>query len=88
MSSALLQSTQVHITLSVHISTDREAEWLTWLFVLLTPVLLVWQVKQKVNRLWDKGVLLVTDLKDVLIFIGKVIAITFTSFAYGLGLRR
>lgn len=88
MSSVLLPSTQVSITVSLQISTDREAELLTVLFLLLTPVLVLWQVKRKVKRLWDELILLVADIKDLLIFIGKVVAITFNAFAFGLGLRR
>ncbi len=88
MSTALMQSTQIDITFSVQISTDREAELLTLLFLLLTPVLFLWQMKQKVNRFWVELVLLVADLKDLLTFIGKVIGITLNSFAYGLGISQ
>ena len=88
MNSTLLRSTQVSITFSVQITTDRGAELLTLLFLLLTPVLFVWQVKQTVCQLKDRFIWWVRDIQDLLHFIGKVIAITFTAFAYGLGVKR
>ena len=88
MNTALLQSTQMSITLSIQISTDKEAELMSLLFLLLMPVLFLIQIRQKVNRYWNELQLLVSDIKDLLNFIGKVIVITFKSFAYGLGLSQ
>ena len=88
MSTTLMPSTQVIITFSVQISTDREAELLTLLFFLLTPILFMWQVRQKVYRFRNELVLIAADINGLLTFIGKVIAITFISFAYGLGILR
>ena len=88
MNSALMRSTQVSVTFSVQVSTNKDAEWLFMLFLLFVPVLLLIQVMQKVNRLWNELRLLAADIEDLLIFIGKVIVITFKSFAYGLGLHR
>ena len=88
MSPALMRSTQVSITLSLQISTDREAELLSLLFLLFVPVLLLLQIRHKVNRFWNELRLLAADIEDLLNFIGKVIVITFKSFAYGLGFHR
>lgn len=87
MNSTVLRSTQVSITLSVQITTDRGADLLALVFFLLAPLLFVWQVKQKVYQLMTELGLLVADITDLLIFIGKVIAITLTAFAYGLGVK-
>lgn len=88
MSTALLQSTQITITCSVQITTDREAELLNVLFFLLAPIGFFWHLKQKVNRFWIEWTLLAVQIKDLLTFIGKIMAITFTAFAYGLGVKR
>jgi hypothetical protein len=87
MNSTLLRSTQVSITFSIQVRTDREADLLPFVFLLLLPLLCVWQVKRKVYQLMTELGWLVMDLTDLLIFIGKVIAITFTAFAYGLGVK-
>ena len=87
MNSTLLRSTQVSITLSVQITTDRGADLLALVYFLLAPLLFVWQVKQKVYRLMMELGLLVVDITNLLIFIGKVIAITLNAFAYGFGVR-
>ena len=88
MSTALMRATQMSITLSVRISTDREAELLTFLILILTPFLILWQMKQKVYQIRAKLGFLIADATDLLSFISKVIAITFKAFAFGLGIIR
>ena len=46
MNKALMQSTQVTVTFSVHISSDNEAIWLTLALILFTPIMFLWQVMQ------------------------------------------
>lgn len=87
MNRVVLRSTQVSITFSIHLRTDREAELLTLAYLLFTPILFVWQLKQKMHRLTTGLGLLVIDITNLLIFIGKVITITITAFAYGLGVK-
>lgn len=87
MNRVILRSTQVSITFSVHLRTDREAELLTLVYLFLTPIVFLWQTKYKVAQLQNELVRMVIDITNLLIFIGKVIIITFTAFAYGLGVK-
>jgi hypothetical protein len=87
MNRVILRSTQVSIAFSVHLRTDREAELFTLVYLLFTPILFVWQLKQKMHQFMTGFGLLVIDITNLLIFIGKVITITFTAFAYGLGVK-
>lgn len=88
MSMALLRATQVRITVSVQVTTDREAEWLKVLFFLLTPIWVLWQLNQRTKQFWLKWKFRVVQVKELLTFITTVLTITFTAFAYGLGVRR
>lgn len=88
MNTALMRATQMSFTLSVRISTDREAELLMLLILILTPFLILWQMKQKVYQIRAKLGFLIADAADLFSFVSKVIAITFKSFAFGLGIVR
>ena len=85
MSTELMRATQVSITISVQVITDRETEWLTFIFFLLTPFLFLWRAQQSLNRLGRQLVILIEDMKDFFAFMSKVVIITLKAFAFGLG---
>jgi hypothetical protein len=85
MNTALMRSTQVSIAFSIRVITDKEAELLTLLLLLLTPILYLWQMQQTANRVRDEIKSLVGDIKDLSSFIFKIVVITLKSFAFGLG---
>lgn len=88
MSKRLMELTQVNISLSIQIETDQEAKLINLVVLLFTPLLYIWRAWQGVKRGYIEARLWLLDMKDLLVFIGKVIVITVKSFAFGLGVGR
>ena len=88
MSKRLMELTQVNISLSIQIETDQEAQLINLVVLLFTPLLYIWRAWQDVKRGYIEARLWLLDMRDLLVFIGKVIVITVKSFAFGLGVRR
>lgn len=73
---------QTQIRVNIQVDTDRDEDLVMMLQLLVSFVMALWQIGQWVIRLATQ----VAGLVELLSFIGKVIAITFSAYAYGLGL--
>ena len=85
MTTAIMQSTQVAISLSVNVivKDDTGIRLLAFPIVFLTGLFL-WQVLQHFQSLKIELAVLVSDLSETLSFTSKVLAIVFNSLVYGL----
>jgi hypothetical protein len=77
---------QTQIRVNIQVDTDRDEDLVMMLQLLVSFVMALWQIGQWVIRLATQAAGLLASLVDLLSFIGKVIAITFSAYAYGLGL--
>jgi len=86
MTRALMQTTQVNVTLSlnVNVSDDYQAQLITFPLVTLTTLfLLIIQIYQDINQ----ALPVVMGWVDTLTLTGKLLTIGFTALAFGLGVR-
>lgn len=87
MTTAIMQSTQVAISLSVNVivKDDTGIRLLAFPILFLTGLFLfLWQVLQHFQSLKIELAVLVSDLSETLSFTSKVLAIVFNSLVYGL----
>jgi len=85
---AIMRSTQIGVTLSLNIQVrnDNDAQLLTFNLVHLTTLFLwLWSIWQTLGRFRFEFSMLVNDMTNAVIFVGKIIVIGFSSLAYGMG---
>ena len=88
MSRAIIQSTQLAVSLSLNIQVQNEHDTrlVTLPLVQLTTLFFwLWTVRQIVTRFRFELILLVRDITDTLDLTGKVFVIGLNSLAFGFG---
>lgn len=87
MSNAVMTSTQVKVTLSIQIDSDREAELINLLTLLIQVLLSIGRVGHKVGRCIREIAIVVSDIQEALVFHLTVLRVGFNSLAFGVGVR-
>lgn len=84
----LLQSTQIMVNLSLNVTKNCDGDVTLRVFNILaiTPFLfLIWQLGQFIAMGKSGLSLMLGDLLQAIVIIGKLLSIGFNSFAYGVG---